>query len=365
MALAARPPRRASRGVMVARAASTLPRSTRASMAGPGAPGPPDARGPARPKPTPLSQPGGAGPARRGPGAVARPRPESPASLASIDSTTARNGARRRAQSHSGPFAAAARSRGIGVGRAIPARSADAPCPEAVSNWEPETRPARLPFFCAIQEASIRFAAARSLIGALSPTASLENASRRAPRRESPQEGASSSRSTPTCSRSSDPRDSGATVGEYVPALARRARTPAAFSTEISISADAGTTTAARRRASKLLGNLRPRALGGEGEHLRLLAGPAGHGAAHVPVAQHQGGEERRERGPDGPARVICQEEPDDARRRGEEIPVPEERPDAGAERERERVREQEEHHPALARDGQHVLLRFGHGGAA
>src|SRR5262249_5704231 len=312
----------------------------------------------------PLSQPAGARPARMGPFAVASPRPVSPASLASMDSTIARIGARRRAQSQSGPFATSARARGIATGRDMPARSTAAPGPEAVNSREPEMRPAR-PAFCAIQDASAFFAAAASLTGALSPMAFLEKARRRAPRGERPQEGPSASRSTPTRSRSSGPRASGATLGEYVPALTSSARAPAASSTEISMSADAGTTTAARKKASKLLRKPRPRALRGEGEHLRLLAGPAGHRAAHVAVAQHQGGEERGESGPDGPAGVIRQESPDRARRRGEEVSVPEERPDAGAERERESVREKEEHRPALARDGQHILLRFGHGGAA
>src|SRR5919201_2241336 len=58
----------------------------------------------------------------------------------------------------------------------------------------------------------------------------------------------------------------------------------------------------------------------------------------------------RREESPDGP------------RRGREEVAVPEERPDAGAERERESVRQQEEHHSPPPRDGEHVLSRFSHG---
>src|SRR2546425_13062102 len=100
----------------------------------------------------------------------------------------------------------------------------------------------------------------------------------------------------------------------------------------------------------------------GESERLCLLARPPGHRAAHVAVAEHQRCEQGRQGRSDRPPRMRSEETPDGARRRREEVSVPEQRPDAGAEREREDVREQEEDHPAAPRHGEDVLLGFSHG---
>src|SRR5437763_4620161 len=135
---------------------------------------------------------------------------------------------------------------------------------------------------------------------------------------------------------------------------------------ESTASADAGTSTAAAsRRGSKLVWELRPGALRGERERLRLLAGAARHCPAHVAVAENEGGEERRERRPDGPARMCGQEAPDGAGGRREEVPVPEQRPDARAESEGEDVRQPEEDHSPPARAGGHVLFCLRHGRGA
>src|SRR5205085_10836333 len=106
----------------------------------------------------------------------------------------------------------------------------------------------------------------------------------------------------------------------------------------ITMSADAGTRTAAATSASKLLRKLRASALRGEGERLRLLPGATRHRAAHVAVSEHQRGEERRERRAHRPGGMRGEEAPDGARRRSEEVSVPEQCPDAAAEREGEDV---------------------------
>src|SRR5438067_1004204 len=143
------------------------------------------------------------------------------------------------------------------------------------------------------------------------------------------------------------------------------ARRPDASSTESTMSADAGTSTAARRSGSKLLRELRSGAVRGESERLCFLPRPPRHRPAHVAVAEHQRGEQGRQGRSHRPSRMGSQEAPDGASRRGEEVSVPEQRPDAAAERESEDVRQEEEDHPAAPRHGKDVLLRFSHGGGA
>src|SRR6266446_2041260 len=320
---------------------------------------------PARRQATPAVQPAGALPARTGPSARTSPRATIPVLPASMASTAARSGANKRIQSHAEPLAFAARAAGRGAGRDIVAKSAAGLPPDAVKSRRPATRPARRCGSSAIQDATILFALPALRTGAISPAPSREKTSILAPREARPHRSVPASRSTPTRLRSVVPTGSGASDGAYFPAFSSSARRPDASSTESTMSADAGTSTAARRSGSKLLRELRSGPVRGESERLCLLPRPPRHRPAHVAVAEHQRGEQGRQRRSHRPPRMGSQEAPDGASRRGEEVSVPEQRPDAAAERESEDVREEEEDHPAAPRHGKDVLLRFSHGGGA
>ena len=129
-------------------------------------------------------------------------------------------------------------------------RSAAAPRPEEVKSRPADTFPWRraLP---ASHAASVFLAALTFRTGADNPNAPPENTSIRVPRGARPHSRPSARRSTPTPARSDAPISAGASEGACSAAAESRARSPDAFSTESTPSADAGIKTAAASRASK------------------------------------------------------------------------------------------------------------------